>query len=86
MNLEKNKLNLERSKIIEENQDNFKEYIHSTKEIEKLKILGYGYTFDENRDTVWFINTKKSPNNPELPKEYLGVPIQYAQVIKSEFL
>jgi hypothetical protein len=91
-------MGLERDKIIKENIDNFGKFIYSTKTKHNLlgilnyetsnkkKIRGYGYTFDENREKIWMVNFSVNPSKLDLPKEYLEVPIQYRQVIKSYFL
>jgi hypothetical protein len=91
-------MSLERSKIIKENADNFEKFIYSTKtkhnllnliEYEtsnKSKIRGYGWGFNKEREMVWTANFSIDPSKLDLPKEYLGIPIQYAQVIKSYFL
>jgi hypothetical protein len=88
----------EKRSIIDNNMDNFKELIYSTKTKHTLlnilnwetdnknKIRGYGFTFDENRERVWMVDFSINPSKLDLPKEYLGIPIEYRQVIKSEFL
>jgi hypothetical protein len=90
--------NDEKYKIIKTNLDDFGKLIYSTKTKHNLlgivewetpnknKIRGYGYTFDENKNIVWMVNFSIDPSKLELPKEYLEIPIQYAQVTKSEFL